>query len=277
MPPKNLGPATFFTPAENPWPELFPPELPVWEGLRRLKEYLEGQSYTTLPESFRATAGPLAETLVYFREGESGDCRLLAGSECEINYLSPTKGQLEVRHRGQRLEGAGVLMAGTVLMGRQIQLGRGVLVEAGAFLKGPLVIGDQSEIRQGAYLRGHCLIGSRCVVGHVTEVKNSIFMNDAKAGHFAYIGDSILGPESNLGAGTKLANLRFLGGSVQIRHESGSIDSGLKKLGAILGSGCQTGCNSVTNPGTLLGKGCFLLPNTTAPTGYHSANTVIRP
>lgn len=277
MPPKNLGPATFFNPADNPGPELFPPELPVWEGLRLLKGYFERQSYTSLPASFSTAAGPLPETLVVYYDEDSGNSELLAGSACEINYQPATKGQLEVRHRGRLLAGAGVLMAGTVLMGRRIQLGRGVLVESGAFLKEPLIIGDRSEIRQGAYLRGHCLIGRRCVVGHVTEVKHSIFMDDAKAGHFAYLGDSILGPGANLGAGTKLANLRFIGGNVQIRYEGGSVSSGLQKLGAILGAGCQTGCNSVTNPGTLLGRGCFLLPNTTAPAGYHSANSIIRP
>ncbi|MCJ7603406.1 MAG: hypothetical protein MUO63_18140, partial [Desulfobulbaceae bacterium] len=120
------------------------------------------------------------------------------------------------------------------------------------------------------------LIGRRCVVGHVTEVKHTIFMDDAKAGHFAYLGDSILGNEVNLGAGTKLANLRFTPGNVKIRTANGPVDSGLRKFGAILGDFVQTGCNSVTNPGTLLGKKSLLLPNTTAPSGLHEKNSLIR-
>jgi NDP-sugar pyrophosphorylase family protein len=114
------------------------------------------------------------------------------------------------------------------------------------------------------------------VVGHTTEVKHSIFFNDAKAGHFAYLGDSILGNNANLGAGTKFANLRFLPGNVQVRTDSGVIDSGLRKLGAILGDRAQTGCNSVTNPGTLIGPDGILMPNTTAASGFHSKKAVIR-
>jgi NDP-sugar pyrophosphorylase family protein len=163
-----------------------------------------------------------------------------------------------------------------VLVGSRFHFGEGVLVEAGAFLKEPAIIGDQTEVRQGAYLRGYCLVGKRCVVGHATEVKHSIMLDDAKAGHFAYLGDSILGNQVNLGAGTKLANLRFQSGEVSIKTADGPMATGLKKLGCIFGDHCQTGCNSVTNPGTLLGKGCMLLPNATAPSGYHPAKTLLR-
>jgi NDP-sugar pyrophosphorylase family protein len=155
-------------------------------------------------------------------------------------------------------------------------LGKGVLVESGALIKEPAIIGDYTEIRQGAYLRGYCLTGKQCVIGHTTEVKHSIFLNDAKAGHFAYLGDSILGNEANLGAGTKFANLRFLPGNVLVRTKSGVLDSGLRKLGAILGDKAQTGCNSVTSPGTLIGPDGILMPNTTAASGFHAENSVIR-
>lgn len=113
-------------------------------------------------------------------------------------------------------------------------------------------------------------------MGHCTEVKHSIFLNDAKAGHFAYLGDSILGRDANLGAGTKFANLKFLGGNVSIRTEDGMVDTGRRKFGAILGDEAQTGCNSVTNPGTIIGKGGILMPNTTAPSGYHKPRSIIR-
>ena len=167
-------------------------------------------------------------------------------------------------------------MGGAVIVGRNIRIGRGVLIESGAMVKAPAIIGDYSEIRQGAYLRGYCLIGRRCVVGHTTEVKHSIFLDDAKAGHFAYIGDSILGANVNLGAGTKFANLRFLPGTIIVRTPQGAVDTGLKKLGAILGDRVQTGCNSVTSPGTLIGPDSFLMPNVTAPSGAHPRKSVIR-
>ncbi len=101
-------------------------------------------------------------------------------------------------------------------------------------------------------------------------------MDGAKAGHFAYLGDSILGRDVNLGAGTKLANLRFTAGNVSVKTSNGPVDSGLRKFGALLGDGVQTGCNSVTNPGTILGKKSILLPNTTAPSGLHRKNSLIR-
>ena len=168
-------------------------------------------------------------------------------------YGDATKGALKIYFDGQLMLGASVIMAGATFKGRHIKIGKGVLIEPGAYIKSPTIIGDQTEVRHGAYIRGDCLIGANCVVGHVTEVKHSIFMNGAKAGHFAYLGDSILGNQVNLGAGTKLANLRFIKGEIIINSSDGPIKTGLRKLGAILGDGVQTGCNTVTNPGTLLG------------------------
>ncbi|MCI5150031.1 MAG: hypothetical protein D3916_11700, partial [Candidatus Electrothrix sp. MAN1_4] len=181
-----------------------------------------------------------------------------------------------VTRDGQSLPGASVIMAGVIIRGQEIVLGKGVLIESGAMIKGPAVIGDHTEIRHGAYVRGYCLTGKRCVIGHTTEVKHSVFLNDAKAGHFAYLGDSILGNDANLGAGTKFANLRFLPGNVQVRSDQGVLDTGLRKLGAILGDRVQTGCNSVTNPGTLIGPDGILMPNTTADSGFHIAKKIIR-
>src|SRR5262249_35922089 len=101
-----------------------------------------------------------------------------------------------------------------------------------------------------------------CVVGHATEVKSSLFFDHAKAGHFAYVGDSILGRDVNLGAGTKLANLALSRREVRVKHPiSGAlVGSGLTKLGAILGDKAQTGCNAVLNPGTLLLPGTAVMP-----------------
>ncbi|NLI81274.1 MAG: hypothetical protein GX443_06245 [Deltaproteobacteria bacterium] len=150
------------------------------------------------------------------------------------------------------------------------------MVEPGALIKGPTLIGANTEIRQGAYIRGKCVIGDGCVVGHTTEMKSSIMLNGAKAGHFAYIGDSILGNGTNLGAGTKLANLRIKPGTVRVKVEGVFIDSGLRKFGAVVGDGVEIGCNSVTNPGTLLGKSCMVFPLTLVPAGYHEPHSIIR-
>ncbi len=260
---------SFFDLAVYAHRELFEGPEPVWVALQRLREYLAAFPFPPLPAGLGDSV-PLARTVVLYR-GEA-----LPDTGLEIEYGSVTKGELVVRRAGEHLAGATVLMAGAVLHGRQLAFGAGVLVEPGAFIAGPTLIGDRTEIRQGAYLRGHCLVGARCVVGHVTEVKHSIFLDDAKAGHFAYLGDSILGNRVNLGAGTKMANLRFVKGNVRVRTAEGTLDSGLRKFGAVLGDDVQTGCNAVTNPGTVIGAGSMLLPNTTAPSGYHPAQAVIR-
>ncbi|HEX9715832.1 MAG TPA: hypothetical protein VGA28_09115 [Desulfurivibrionaceae bacterium] len=264
----NLTNASFFDLSRYAHASLFAAEEYPWQALARLKGYLAEYPWPQI--AWPLTPGPLPATLVLH------EARLLEAGDCTIEFGDATKGKLRVFQNGTLLDGASVLMAGVVLAGGPLSIGKGVLVESGAFIKGPVIIGDQSEIRQGAYLRGHCLVGARCVVGHVTEVKHAIFLDDAKAGHFAYLGDSILGNEVNLGAGTKLANLRFTGGDVLVKTPDGTISSGLRKFGAIFGDKAQTGCNAVTNPGTVLGKKSIVLPNTTAPSGWHPNNSLIR-
>ena len=138
----------------------------------------------------------------------------------------------------------------------------GCQIEPYSFIKGPAYIGKNTEVRHGAYIRGNCYIGSHCVVGHSTEVKESFFFDHAKAGHFAYVGNSVLGCHVNLGAGTKLANLKLKKNLVYYKDpETGElISSGLKKFGAILGDHSQTGCNSVLSPGSLLLPGSLVMP-----------------
>lgn len=136
----------------------------------------------------------------------------------------------------------------------EISIGEGTTIEPGAYIKGPCIIGKNCTIRHGAYIRGDVITGDKCVIGHDTEIKNSVMLDDSHAAHFAYVGDSILGNNVNLGAGTKCANLKLDNGLITIVVEGQRIETGLRKFGAIIGDGCQIGCNSVTNPGTLFGK-----------------------
>ncbi len=250
--------------------ELFRSGEYVWSALSYLKEYMDNHTYSDLPRELITDGKPLTDTIVFH------DGKWLSGTELSIEYGDATKGKLKVLRGDKVLSGASVVMAGVTFMGNAITLGQGVLIESGAMIKSPAIIGDCSEVRQTAYLRGYCLAGKRCVLGHSTEVKHSIFLNDAKAGHFAYLGDSILGTDVNLGAGTKFANLKMIKGNVIIRHEGKHLDTGRRKFGAILGDGCQTGCNSVTNPGTIFGKNCLLMPNRTSKGGYHPPKTLLR-
>jgi bifunctional N-acetylglucosamine-1-phosphate-uridyltransferase/glucosamine-1-phosphate-acetyltransferase GlmU-like protein len=250
--------------------QLFDPTAPVWQPLNDLKDYMDTYKYPKYDNVYIRNGIPLTEPIIIHKG------KTLCFNDLEIVYGDATKGELQVKRNGMQLEGASVIMAGAILLGKKIALGKGVLVEAGAMIKSPAIIGDMCEIRQGAYLRGYCLAGKRCVLGHTTEIKHSILLNDAKAGHFAYVGDSILGNDVNLGAGTKLANLKFLPGNVTIVHKGERIDTSRRKLGAILGYGCQTGCNSVTSPGTLMAKKAMVMPNVTVKNGYYAKKAIIR-
>ncbi len=250
--------------------QLFVPNAQVWQPLSDLKEYMNTCAYNHYDQAHIRNGIPLTEHIV-IHEGRTMDC-----SDIEIVYGDTTKGGLQIKRAGMILPGASVIMAGAVLLGSRIAIGDGVLVESGAMIKSPAIIGDMSEIRQGAYLRGYCLAGKRCVLGHATEIKHSILLNDAKAGHFAYLGDSILGNDVNLGAGTKLANLKFLPGTITVFYQGERIDTNLRKLGAIMADSCQTGCNSVTSPGTFMAKGAVLMPNVTARSGYHEEKALLR-
>lgn len=156
-----------------------------------------------------------------------------------------------------------------------ISIGEGSVVEPGAYIKGPCIIGKNCTIRHGAYIRGDLLAGDHCVIGHDTEVKNALFLNHAHAAHFAYVGDTILGNRVNLGAGTVCANLRLDKGLVKVAVDGKHFNTQLKKFGAVIGDDSQTGCNSVTNPGTLLGKNVFSYPCTNLG-GFISSDHVVQ-
>ncbi|MGB3209996.1 MAG: hypothetical protein WBB19_04740 [Desulforhopalus sp.] len=261
---------SFFDLSDFPARQLFDPAAQAWQPLQQLRSYMDTYNYPKYDNVYIRNGIPLTEHVI-LHNGHT-----LCFNDLEIIYGDTTRGGMQVKRAGMLLEGATVIMAGAILTGDKIALGKGVLVESGAMIKSPAIIGDMSEVRQGAYLRGYCLTGKRCVLGHTTEIKHSILLNDAKAGHFAYLGDSILGNNVNLGAGTKLANLKFLPGNVTVLYEGEQIDTSRRKLGAIFGDDCQTGCNSVTSPGTLMAKGAIIMPNTTAKGGYHKGKTIIR-
>lgn len=158
----------------------------------------------------------------------------------------------------------------------QIYIGKGTRIEPGAYIEGPCYIGENCVVRHGAYIRGNLITGNDCVIGHDTEVKNTILLNGTHAAHFAYLGDSILGNRVNLGAGTICANLKLDGSEVVIYSADQRFPTGYRKFGVIMGDDVQTGCNSVTNPGTIIGKGTICYPCTNFG-GVIPAHSVIRP
>lgn len=140
-------------------------------------------------------------------------------------------------------------------------LARDVRVSPTATIAGPCIVGAGSEIRSGAFLRGSTLIGRGCVIGNSTEVKNAILFDGVKAPHFNYIGDSILGFGAHLGAGAILSNVRCDGAPIVLRTTP-PISTKRRKLGSVIGDGCEIGCHAVLNPGTILGRGSIVYPLT---------------
>ena len=131
-------------------------------------------------------------------------------------------------------------------------------------IEGPCYIGANAEIRHSAFLRKGSWIGEGAIVGHSSEIKNSVLLPKSKAPHFNYVGDSILGIGVNLGAGVKLANVRNDRGEVSVRMSDGvRINTGLRKLGALIGDYSQLGCNVVTNPGAIIAPSSMVSPNET--------------
>ncbi|MFN7961677.1 MAG: hypothetical protein U0002_10430 [Thermoanaerobaculia bacterium] len=162
------------------------------------------------------------------------------------------------------------------LLGDGIRIGRGTRIGPGAVIEGPIWIGEDVEIRPGAYLRGGVYLGDGAVVGASTEVKRAIFFAGARAPHLNYVGDSILGEEVNLGAGTILSNFRHDGREITIPTAAGRIATGRRKLGAVLGDRVATGCNSVLNPGSIVGRGTEIYTGVQLRSGIYPAESVIK-
>ena len=133
-------------------------------------------------------------------------------------------------------------------------------VYPGAYIAGPAIIGPGTEVRPGAFVRGKALVGEGCVVGNSTELKNVILFDGVQVPHYNYVGDSILGYKSHMGAGSITSNVKSDKTLVTVRGGGEAIETGLKKMGAMLGDFVEVGCNSVLNPGTVIGRHSNVYP-----------------
>ena len=129
-----------------------------------------------------------------------------------------------------------------------------------AYLGAPCIIGPETEVRHCAFIRGSALVGAKCVVGNSVELKNVILFDNVQTPHYNYVGDSILGYKSHMGAGSITSNVKSDKTLVVVKNGAEQIETGRKKFGAILGDGVEVGCNSVLNPGTVLGRGVSVYP-----------------
>ena len=144
--------------------------------------------------------------------------------------------------------------------GEDIWVAKSAKVFDSAFLEGPLIIDEGAEIRHFSFIRGKAIVGKNCVVGNSTELKNVILFDNVQVPHYNYVGDSILGYKSHMGAGSITSNVKSDKTLVCVHDTEESIETGLKKFGAMLGDFVEVGCNSVLNPGTVIGRRSSVYP-----------------
>ena len=142
----------------------------------------------------------------------------------------------------------------------QVWVHKTATVAPTAFLGGPCIIGPETEVRHCAFIRGSALVGAHCVVGNSVELKNVILFDNVQTPHYNYVGDSILGYKSHMGAGSITSNVKSDKTHVVVTDGAERIDTGRKKVGAMLGDGVEVGCNSVLNPGSVIGRGSRVYP-----------------
>lgn len=149
------------------------------------------------------------------------------------------------------------------VVGDRVFVAEGAIIEANAVVKGPAWIGRGTVVRSGAYVRENVIVGEDCVLGNSSEFKNCLLFNRCEAPHFNYVGDSILGFRAHLGAGVICSNVRLDRATVRVRSKDGkSIDTGLRKFGAIVGDRAEIGCNAVLSPGSVIGRESLIYPLT---------------
>ncbi|MBR5768126.1 MAG: UDP-N-acetylglucosamine pyrophosphorylase, partial [Clostridia bacterium] len=165
-----------------------------------------------------------------------------------------------IRRHVEELIAAGI--EGFVEIRPGVLVGRGVKIAETAVIEPPAVIGSDSEIRPGAYIRGSVITGPRCVIGNSTELKNCVLLRRVQVPHYNYVGDSILGNGSHLGAGAICSNLKSDGKNVIVRCCGEKYETGLRKVGSFIGDGADIGCGCVLNPGTVVGKRTSVYPLT---------------
>ena len=145
-------------------------------------------------------------------------------------------------------------------VGENVWIAKDAKVFDSAYINGPVIIDHGAEVRHCAFIRGNAIVGKNCVVGNSTELKNVILFNNVQVPHYNYVGDSILGYKSHMGAGSITSNVKSDKTNVTIMIGDDKIETGLKKMGAMLGNNVEVGCNSVLNPGTVIGQHTNVYP-----------------
>jgi NDP-sugar pyrophosphorylase family protein len=168
------------------------------------------------------------------------------------------------------------------IVGKGIYIGENTKIDAHAQIQGPVYISDNVFVGHAALIRRNTLLGQGVSIGHATEIKDSIMYPNSKAAHFNFIGDSIIGSSVNLGGGTIISNFEFAdeqdrNHTIKIKLDGRKVDTGMEKLGAIVGDRTKTGANSVLSPGSLIGHDSAVYPTICVRKGYVPPGTTIKP
>lgn len=156
-----------------------------------------------------------------------------------------------------------------------VWIAKSAVVAPTAYINGPCIIGKNAEVRHCAFIRGNAIVGEGAVVGNSTELKNVVLFNRVQVPHYNYVGDSILGYKSHMGAGSITSNVKSDKDLVKVRCNGQVIETGLKKFGAMLGDNVEVGCGSVLNPGTVIGRGSNIYPLSSVR-GYVAGNSIYK-
>ncbi|MBD5495641.1 MAG: UDP-N-acetylglucosamine pyrophosphorylase [Lachnospiraceae bacterium] len=156
-----------------------------------------------------------------------------------------------------------------------VWIAKSAKVYPSAYIGGPAIIDEEAEIRHCAFIRGNAIVGKGAVVGNSTELKNVILFNKVQVPHYNYVGDSILGFKAHMGAGSITSNVKSDKTLVVVRAGNENCETGLKKFGAMLGDNVEVGCNSVLNPGTVIGRGTNIYP-TSMVRGFIPAGSIYK-
>lgn len=159
--------------------------------------------------------------------------------------------------------------------GENVWIAKSAKVFPTAYINGPCIIDEDAEVRHCAFIRGNAIVGKGSVVGNSTELKNVIIFNSVQVPHYNYVGDSVLGYKSHMGAGSITSNVKSDKTLVTVKSPYGNIETGLKKMGAMLGDFVEVGCNSVLNPGTVIGRHANIYP-VSMVRGYVEENSIYK-
>ena len=200
--------------------------------------------------------------------------------DCQTPYLTSLFEESEypwdmlpkIKELARKLINEGI--DGYTLISDGVLVGENVKIYPTATIEGPTVIGSGTEVRPGAFIRGGVITGEGCVIGNSSELKNCILLNKVQIPHYNYVGDSILGNKAHTGAGTICSNLKSDGKNVVI-HGDIEYETGLRKIGGILADGADVGCNSVINPGTIIGKNTSVYALTSLR-GVYPADCIVK-